>query len=256
MNLQPLMPEMKMILFKFQYHCLFGMSRNKILILLTVSVVPLLTHCSGVLSGENSCFYAFDGECDDGGPGSQYSVCAYGTDRFDCGSRIGSRDCSIPDGSSLECDCNIDSDCPSGYFCDEGTGFDACVRSGSGNGGEGTISDGLLLGLNGRNIRATINVEPNSGPLGTPVQLTISFSVGGGDVEAIETWQNTETFGGFVRTEFDPTGFRLDPTQQSSTRWTNNSLFLTGVSAVVRYIAVNRSGERIALGEIDVNGGL
>ena len=35
----------------------------------------------------DTCMYAFDGECDDGGPGADHSVCAYGTDCGDCGLR-------------------------------------------------------------------------------------------------------------------------------------------------------------------------
>lgn len=35
----------------------------------------------------NSCNSSNDGECDDGGPGAQYDVCALGTDCADCGSR-------------------------------------------------------------------------------------------------------------------------------------------------------------------------
>ena len=35
----------------------------------------------------NSCQYANDGECDDGGPNSQYSLCDCGTDCNDCGER-------------------------------------------------------------------------------------------------------------------------------------------------------------------------
>ncbi len=35
----------------------------------------------------NSCSDAFDGYCDDGGPGSDYSICALGTDCGDCGPR-------------------------------------------------------------------------------------------------------------------------------------------------------------------------
>ncbi|MGE0789791.1 MAG: hypothetical protein AB7S26_29225 [Sandaracinaceae bacterium] len=35
----------------------------------------------------DTCTYANDGECDDGGPGSTYSDCALGTDCGDCGSR-------------------------------------------------------------------------------------------------------------------------------------------------------------------------
>ena len=33
----------------------------------------------------NTCNYAFDFECDDGGPGSMHSLCPLGTDCFDCG---------------------------------------------------------------------------------------------------------------------------------------------------------------------------
>lgn len=36
---------------------------------------------------EDTCFSANDGECDDGGPGSLYDICEYGTDCSDCGPR-------------------------------------------------------------------------------------------------------------------------------------------------------------------------
>ena len=36
----------------------------------------------------NTCNYASDGECDDGGPGAEYGICAYGTECEDCGPRI------------------------------------------------------------------------------------------------------------------------------------------------------------------------
>lgn len=36
---------------------------------------------------DNSCEYAFDGTCDDGGENAEYSVCALGSDCLDCGSR-------------------------------------------------------------------------------------------------------------------------------------------------------------------------
>lgn len=35
----------------------------------------------------NVCSYAFDGDCDDGGPDSDFSVCSYGSDCADCGVR-------------------------------------------------------------------------------------------------------------------------------------------------------------------------
>ena len=36
---------------------------------------------------ENTCAWAFDGECDDGGPMSLYDACGFGTDCGDCGPR-------------------------------------------------------------------------------------------------------------------------------------------------------------------------
>ena len=35
----------------------------------------------------NTCEWANDGDCDDGGPGSDYDLCEYGTDCADCGPR-------------------------------------------------------------------------------------------------------------------------------------------------------------------------
>ncbi|MGD2109828.1 MAG: hypothetical protein PVI86_10585 [Phycisphaerae bacterium] len=46
----------------------------------------------------DTCQFAFDGTCDDGGPGSSYSLCELGTDCSDCGPR-GEGDT----GSSAEC---------------------------------------------------------------------------------------------------------------------------------------------------------
>ena len=37
----------------------------------------------------NTCPFAFDGDCDDGGRGSDYELCRLGTDCADCGSRAG-----------------------------------------------------------------------------------------------------------------------------------------------------------------------
>ena len=34
------------------------------------------------------CQYSYDGDCDDGGPGSEYSACNLAEDCFDCGERI------------------------------------------------------------------------------------------------------------------------------------------------------------------------
>jgi hypothetical protein len=39
----------------------------------------------------NSCIYAFDVDCDDGGSGADYSLCSYGTDCNDCCNKVPSR---------------------------------------------------------------------------------------------------------------------------------------------------------------------
>ncbi|MFT6396400.1 MAG: hypothetical protein ACJAYU_001143 [Bradymonadia bacterium] len=53
-------------------------------------VVSRSGQTSGAGSGSictNTCGTPNDGECDDGGPGSLYSICSYGTDCNDCGTR-------------------------------------------------------------------------------------------------------------------------------------------------------------------------
>ena len=51
-------------------------------------VLLLLLQLSGSV-GQciNTCNYAYDGDCDDGGPGNEYNFCALGTDCYDCGPR-------------------------------------------------------------------------------------------------------------------------------------------------------------------------
>ncbi len=55
-----------------------------------------ISMCTGSVGGtggtggyicENSCFDAYDGFCDDGGPDADYYICEYGTDCADCGPR-------------------------------------------------------------------------------------------------------------------------------------------------------------------------
>lgn len=42
---------------------------------------------AGCLKCMDSCYWAKDGSCDDGGPGSDFSICELGTDCSDCGNR-------------------------------------------------------------------------------------------------------------------------------------------------------------------------
>jgi len=56
-------------------------------------MVPGLTKpflCVAVCVNECTGFpaYASDGECDDGGPGSEFNECSYGSDCVDCGVRL------------------------------------------------------------------------------------------------------------------------------------------------------------------------
>jgi len=52
---------------------------------------------------EDTCHWAKDGECDDGGPGSDHDLCELGTDCTDCGPRATG--------------CLTSEDCPSGRYC-------------------------------------------------------------------------------------------------------------------------------------------
>lgn len=53
-------------------------------------VPPLNTPPNDIEPGcSNSCTFALDGVCDDGGAGSSYDLCDYGTDCADCGQRAG-----------------------------------------------------------------------------------------------------------------------------------------------------------------------
>lgn len=43
--------------------------------------------CTGGVSCEDTCEFSGDGDCDDGGPGSDFDLCTIGTDCADCGPR-------------------------------------------------------------------------------------------------------------------------------------------------------------------------
>jgi hypothetical protein len=77
---------------------------------------------------DNFCVFAYDGECDDGGPNSQYDVCDYGTDCADCGSRDEN---DGGDGGDTElcddtCQYAFDGECDDEDYCDYGTDCSDC----------------------------------------------------------------------------------------------------------------------------------
>lgn len=109
----------------------------------------------------------------------------------------------------------------------------------------------MLDGINGWNVSASIDLEPNRGPFGTQIQATVRFTRGAADVASIEiedrggsdcrllqTWRNV-----FSRT--------------SSSRWDmpRGVLMLTGNNAIARFVALNSRGTRIAIGDVTINGG-
>ena len=55
---------------------------------------PVVFQCDNLCVGNPS--YALDGDCDDGGPGSEYSGCTFGTDCDDCSPRVASPSPSPP----------------------------------------------------------------------------------------------------------------------------------------------------------------
>lgn len=113
------------------------------------------------------------------------------------------------------------------------------------------ISDGALHGINGWDVSATVDVEPNTGSLGTPIRITVDFSRGANDVASIEF----EDHGGpdctLLRT------WRGIIFKRSASRWEmpEGRLFLTGNSGIAHFVALNSRGERIAIGDVRINDG-
>jgi len=80
----------------------------------------------------NTCSDAGDGWCDDGGPGSDFSICAFGTDCADCGPRSGSGDTGGSGACNDDCMFYADGECDDGGpgamwdLCDLGTDCTDC----------------------------------------------------------------------------------------------------------------------------------
>jgi hypothetical protein len=83
-------------------------------------------------SCEDTCEWAADGWCDDGGPGSDYYVCEYGTDCADCGPRDDAGEPPSGPGCEDTCEWAADGWCDDGgpgsdyYVCEYGTDCADC----------------------------------------------------------------------------------------------------------------------------------
>ena len=79
----------------------------KSFLLVAVATAALLS-APAVASAQctNTCNTSHDGECDDGGPSSLYSICSLGTDCADCGPRGGSASCTNTCRTSHDGECD------------------------------------------------------------------------------------------------------------------------------------------------------
>ena len=108
------------------------MNRHILTYAMLLAGALLLQGCFSLFSSEpgcnNTCSFAFDGACDDGGPGASFDLCDYGTDCGDCGSRGDVVSCT--DTCSFAFDGACDDGGPGASFdlCDYGTD---CSDSGS-----------------------------------------------------------------------------------------------------------------------------
>lgn len=111
----------------------------------------------------NDCKYADDGECDDGGPDSEYDACDYATD---CG------DCGVREDLPVICTVNYNDDCPDAERCecDMATGQCLCAPGARGDGSLGDDCDEQTdcatgLCLDARCSRPCDNENPCEAPL-------------------------------------------------------------------------------------------
>ena len=73
----------------------------------------------------NTCDTAYDSECDDGGPGSMYSICALGTDCAECGPRAATM-CTNTCASSNDNECDDGGPGSMYSICEFGTDCNDC----------------------------------------------------------------------------------------------------------------------------------
>lgn len=162
---------------------------------------------AGDLLCSDICYYAYDGECDDGGSGADYDVCEYGTDCGDCGPRPSDPNAPPPDeglcddsciyAGDGQCDdggpdadfdvCIYGSDCfdcgprdpDGGDFIGEGICFDYCEYAADGecdDGGEGADSFLCEYGSDCADCGAR---DPDGG--GGELELCLNFCIYAGD---------------------------------------------------------------------------
>jgi hypothetical protein len=112
-----------------------------------------------------------------------------------------------------------------------------------------TISNGTLTGINGYNVAAIVNIEPNYGPNNTPISITVTFTSGASLVyDMIVAGANESSSWQFSQYS------NYTWSQTSSTVWQAGDRILTGIYGVERFYAVTSTGVKIAVGDIWLNG--
>ena len=118
----------------------------------------------------------------------------------------------------------------------------------------GHFADAEISGLGEGDIRGFVNVEPNSGVPGDDAELTISFSRGRAQVESFEVYYSSERYpDDWVRiNQF------TYPIVRNGDTWHADIVRLVfhRERGILRFYTINASGERIAAGDVVMNGGL
>ncbi len=134
-----------------------------------------------------------------------------------------------------------------------GSGCFDCGGGGGGGGGsgQGYASDGVMSGIGGWDVSASIDLEPNRGPFGTDIQASVRFNRGAADVASIEIEDRGGSDCRLLRT------WRNVLSRTSTSRWDmpRGILILTGNSGIARFVALNSRGTRIAIGDVTLNNG-
>lgn len=112
---------------------------NSASLLLSLSLCAACEQTDGstTMLCSDTCPTSGDAECDDGGEGSLFNICALGTDCTDCGPRVapagdagerfdsgGGCACDLDAGTCDDTSCTCDPDCAPGCSCDVGPGCD------------------------------------------------------------------------------------------------------------------------------------
>jgi len=118
--------------------------------------------------------------------------------------------------------------------------------------GEQEFSDGSMEPINNSGVEATIDVEPNSGDVGTPVDITVVFTSGANLINQIKVY----SFG--LDDVWDIANFESSANliKINSSTWHQGDLqYNYGGPGVLRFYAIKSGGVAVAVGDVEKDGG-